>query len=99
MKRIVLQFKDVVHEFSHGVDHFGVSRSAFSAFAASSRGTLKAAAFTVGLAAKTADHHLIYDKASGALYYDADGVGGAAQVQIAVLLGKPTIDAADFVLI
>jgi cysteinyl-tRNA synthetase len=48
-------------------------------------GTLKAAAFRIGTDATTAAHRIIYDSVSGALWYDRDGTGGAAKVQIAVL--------------
>jgi hypothetical protein len=39
---------------------------------------------------------IIYDKNSGNLYYDADGVGGAAQIRIAILSHKPSVSAHDF---
>lgn len=42
---------------------------------------------------------LIYDKASGALSYDADGSGADAAVQIAVLGSHPALTFADFVVI
>ena len=37
--------------------------------------TLEAKAFKLGTAASTADHRIIYDSATGALFYDADGMG------------------------
>jgi len=39
----------------------------------------------------------IHDTTTGALYYDADGSGAAAAVQIALLTGAPTLSNADFV--
>jgi trimeric autotransporter adhesin len=42
-------------------------------------GPLSAAAFHAGTAATTADQRLIYDASAGALYYDSDGNGMAAQ--------------------
>jgi len=42
---------------------------------------------------------LIYNASTGALYYDADGVGGAAQIQVALFSTKPMLDAGDFMLI
>lgn len=91
--------KDTIKDFEHGIDDIALSRSVFSAFASSPQGAISASAFTLGTAATTTAQHLIYDKASGALYYDADGVGGQAQVQIALLSTKPVLDAGDFVLI
>ncbi|MBW8882045.1 MAG: polysaccharide lyase family 7 protein, partial [Asticcacaulis sp.] len=65
-------------------------------FGALSAGHLTDNAFAVGRAATTADQHIIYDAASGALYYDPDGVGGQAQIQFAVLDHAPSLSAADF---
>ena len=49
--------------------------------------------------AQTADQHVIYDTATGTLYYDSDGVGGQAQVAFAVLAGRPAIDITDFLVV
>ncbi|MBF2002972.1 MAG: hypothetical protein IGS38_19890 [Synechococcales cyanobacterium M58_A2018_015] len=48
-------------------------------------GALAEALFAVGNAASTADHRIIYDPATGALFFDVDGNGSAAQVQFATL--------------
>jgi len=92
-------FKDTITDFVHGTDLIGIDRAAFTAFAADPAGTLDISAFALGIAATTANQHLIYNQASGALYYDADGVGGTAQIQIAALSGRPLLDAMDFVLL
>ena len=42
-------------------------------------------AFKLGPAATTAAHRIVYDQASGALFYDADGTGSAAAVQFATM--------------
>jgi Ca2+-binding RTX toxin-like protein len=39
---------------------------------------------------------IIYDKSTGNLYDDADGVGGAAHIRIAILSHKPSVSAHDF---
>lgn len=65
-------------------------------------GYLADAYFHVGKAAKTGDHHVIYDKKSGGLYWDEDGSGAIAQVKIATLdkhlkMHADNIFVADFV--
>lgn len=50
-------------------------------------------------AANDAEDRIIYNTASGVLYYDADGVSGQAAVAFAVLKGQPALTAADIVLI
>ncbi len=59
-------------------------------------GTLAASAFTLGIAASTAEHRIIYDQATGYLYYDQDGTGAAAKVRFAFLTTKPALTNADF---
>jgi Ca2+-binding RTX toxin-like protein len=59
------------------------------------------AIFQSGTAADDRGDRLIYDRVSGALYYDADGLGGAAQVQVATIGTRthPTLGAGDFLVI
>ena len=54
-------------------------------------GALAATAFATGATAGDASDRIIYDATTGALYYDADGVGGAAQVQFATLVSNATL--------
>jgi Ca2+-binding RTX toxin-like protein len=42
------------------------------------------------------DDRVIYDKKSGALYYDADGTGASSQVKIATLSKNPKLTFKDF---
>ncbi len=55
--------------------------------------------FVLGSRALDADDRIIYNRTSGALFYDSDGTGAAAQIQFATLVGKPVIDANDFIVI
>ena len=52
--------------------------------------------FHKGSSAHDFDDHIIYNKGSGALYYDADGVGGASQVQFAQFDAGTKLKASDF---
>jgi len=54
-------------------------------FTTLSVGALTDAAFCLGTAAAAADDRIIYDKASGSLYYDADGSGAGAATLIATV--------------
>jgi serralysin len=52
---------------------------------------LDPATFVKGTAALDDNDRIIYDAATGALYYDADGVGAGAQVQFATLFSDATL--------
>ena len=65
-----------------------------------SAGALPAGAFHIGSAAADADDRIIYDSASGALYYDADGSdASSAQILFARLDSGPALTGADFLVI
>ena len=83
---------DIIGAFSVVDDTIQLSLSIFSAFGA----TLDAGEFVIGAAAADADDFIIYDAASGALYYDADGNGGGAAVQFATLGVGLALTTADF---
>jgi Ca2+-binding RTX toxin-like protein len=59
----------------------------------------KSSSFWHRLPGSTTAVRFIYNDTNGNLFFDHDGVGGAAQVQLATLAGTPTIDNADIVVI
>ena len=65
-----------------------------------SPGTLTAGAFNTGSAASQADDRIIFHFATGALLYDADGVGAIAAVRFATIIGLTgDINNTDFLII
>ncbi|WP_267958219.1 calcium-binding protein [Cereibacter sphaeroides] len=70
-------------------------------FAALSTGKLGASAFASNTSGKATDalDRLIYEKDSGALWYDADGNGSGARFQFATLPAGLGLTAADFLVI
>ncbi len=88
---------DRVKHFDPGTDQLFLSKSIFAAL--SGLGTLTSAEFHKGTSAHDLDDRIIYDKHSGALYYDADGNVGAAEVQFAKLDKGLNLHASDFIVI
>ncbi|NOT14789.1 MAG: calcium-binding protein [Methylotenera sp.] len=91
---------DTITDFTSGSDHIALDNDFFAAFVAT--GAISADNFVsgAGAVAADADDFLAYDTSTGALYYDADGNGGAsAAVQIATLTGMPTLADTDFTII
>ncbi len=87
---------DTIKDFEAGNDQVVLTKDTFYALDADLDGQIDAGTFTLGKSAALPGQHVIYNQATGALYYDSDGVGGAAQVQIALLIGKPMLTAHDF---
>lgn len=79
---------DAITDYDAGNDVILLVSS--GAFASLTLGVLSAEAFWEGSAAHDADDRIIYDNATGELYYDADGIGsGSVQIQFATLVGVP----------
>jgi Ca2+-binding RTX toxin-like protein len=57
---------------------------------------LSSSRFVLGTAAKDNGDRFIYNKSNGALFFDADGIGAAAKVQIATLNAGLNLTHADF---
>lgn len=92
--------RDKIRDFAPGEDKVELSRSAFAALAASPSGALDAAMFLAnGTQATSAGQHFIYQRSTGILWYDADGNGAAAQVQIGLFSTLPTLSHLDFMIV
>ena len=85
---------DLVADFSHGTDKIALDDAVFSGIGG--LGALNANAFVVGTAAGDADDRIIYDAATGNLYFDADGNGAGAQILFANIGVGTALLASDF---
>ena len=87
---------DTITDFEFGVDQIQLSRAVFSAL---DLGALSATAFVNGAAAQDSDDRIIYDAATGSLYYDADGNGAGAAIKFASVTPQMPLDESAFVII
>jgi serralysin len=62
-------------------------------------GVLSASKFVLGSAARDTSDRFIYNKTTGGLFFDRDGTGAAAALEIATLSTKPTITNADILVV
>ena len=71
----------------------------FEDFRNTSQGTLDVGAFRIGSSAADADDRFIYNQTTGDLFFDQDGAGGIAQVQVAALSANLALTNNDFFMI
>ena len=84
---------DRIYDFDPIADTIRLDDAIFGGL---SLGSLSLGAFALGPIAAQADDRIIYDPTSGKLYFDADGIGGMAQVHFATLNAGLSLTAADF---
>ena len=89
---------DTVTDFVHGVDKLQMENAVFAKLGAGAPHALNPAFFFAGAAAHDANDYLVYNKATGALFYDSNGnaAGGAVLVAVMTSLVKPVLTASDF---
>ena len=87
---------DTIRNYNASSDTIELDNSVFTGLPT---GVLSADAFQIGTAAVDATDRIIYDDTTGALYFDADGSGAAAQIQFATIQGSPTLTRFDFLVI
>jgi hypothetical protein len=88
---------DTITDFSHVDDRIDLENAIFKKL--TNTGVLSKSSFVVGAKAKDKNDYIVYDKAKGALYYDADGSGKGAAVKFAQLKKGLAIDHTDFFII
>ena len=84
---------DLILDFQPGVDTIALDDAVFAALAA---GRARAGAFVIGAAAQDADDRIVYNPATGQLFFDADGSGAGAAIQFATLQAGLDLTAGDF---
>jgi serralysin len=84
---------DALPDFEVGLDRIYLDDAVFAGLAP---GALAASAFHIGSAAADADDRIIYDAATGALYFDADGSGVGLAVHFATLHEGLALTANEF---
>ncbi len=83
---------DHITDFTTASDHISLSKAIFTALGAV--GTIGSTAFYAAADATSghlATDRVIYNTTNGTLYYDKDGNGSGAAVQIGVLDNHPTL--------
>ncbi len=86
---------DTIFDFTSGEDHLQLSGEIFAGLAEGELGEDLFAANATG-SAMDADDRVLYNTDTGALFYDADGNGEGAAVQLAILANKEEVQATDF---
>jgi Ca2+-binding RTX toxin-like protein len=90
---------DHITDFASGVDRIRLDDAVHAGIGATGNFAAGDGRFWAAAGATTghdANDRVIYDTATGNLYYDADGSGAGAAQLFAVLDGAPTLTAADF---
>jgi Ca2+-binding RTX toxin-like protein len=88
---------DKIHDFVTGADRIEIASAGFGGSGVvGNAGVLDASMFSLGTSATTSRQIFIYNDTSGALFFDADGIGGTAQVRLAQLVGNPTLTSDSF---
>jgi Ca2+-binding RTX toxin-like protein len=85
---------DLVFGFTQGVDKIGLDDAIFTGIGG--LGALNANAFHTGTGAHDLDDRIIYNSATGQLFFDADGTGVGLAVQFATLSPGLALTASDF---
>ncbi len=86
---------DILADFKPGKDMIALDATIFAAIGP----TLDHGEFRKGGKARDGDDHLLYQRKTGALFYDPDGNGDGAKIKFAKLDTKPDLSHHDFLVI
>jgi hypothetical protein len=86
-----------IADFDPATDYIRLDHAIFTGFSGqNAMGTLLPAMFYAGAAAHDVNDRIVYNPATGALLYDADGTGQSRAAQIATLTSHLNVTATDF---
>jgi Ca2+-binding RTX toxin-like protein len=86
---------DQIRDFTHGADDIGLAQSIFASIGT----TLDATELRLGTVAADANDFIIYNAATGQLFYDANGNGAGGQTLFATVTAGTVLDINDFVVV
>lgn len=89
---------DLITDFVAVDDTIAVSAAGFGGGLAPST-SISPSQWIVGTAATTSSHRFIYNNTNGGLFFDSDGNGTIAPIQLATLIGNPTLTQSDILVI
>ena len=89
---------DTINDFAHGSDKIQLAKSVMQNLGVI--GALKSADFKLSTVKLDASDRIIYNKATGELFYDADGNGTTAPVEFAIIgvTSHPVLSNTDFMI-
>ena len=87
---------DAITDFNVADDTIQLDNGIFDGLAL---GTLSADEFVIGTVAQDAQDRILYDNATGALFFDIDGMGGAAAVRFATVGVGLALTSVDFLVV
>ncbi|MEH2174168.1 beta strand repeat-containing protein [Nostoc sp.] len=89
---------DTITDFTVGDDTIFISKAEFG-LSQSQDTTLDPGLFRLGTIATAASDRFIYDQTTGNLFFDKDGIGSVAKVQIALFSNKAVLSSANITVI
>jgi serralysin len=88
---------DRITDFAHGVDKIAFAKSVYTTLGTGPR--ISADSFVSATRALDAEDRIIYNMATGALYYDANGNMAGGALLVAILTSKPALSYTDFLVL